>query len=443
MMGCSALGDVPFGIILNRFIYPTAYCICHAKMPPLGDGRETVAIWTDDGYRCCIKLQKGALVFDPVDPVQLTVDLVRCPSVTPVEGGALGLLHEMLAAAGFECSRVDRGQTANLYARFGAKGANKAFGFNGHTDVVPVGDLAAWTQDPFGGAILDGWLYGRGATDMKSGVAAFVAAAIDFVRQTPPDGAVILAITGDEEGAATDGTLALLDWMEAAGERMTHCLVGEPTCPNTMGEMMKIGRRGSMTAFISATGMQGHSAYPHRAKNPMSALVALLARLQSAPLDQGTEHFDPSTLAITTIDCGNPANNVIPAKGTATVNIRFNDAHSGASITQWLQDHASAVQTETGVQMDLRISISGESFLTPEGAFSAMISAAVQAETGIIPEPSTSGGTSDARFVKDHCPVVEFGLVGKTMHQVDERVEIAHIHSLKSIYGRILRDYFA
>ena len=224
---------------------------------------------------------------------------------------------------------------------------------------------------------------------------------------------------------------------------MTHCLVGEPTCPNTMGEMMKIGRRGSMTAFISATGVQGHSAYPHRAKNPMSALVALLARLQSAPLDQGTEHFDPSTLAITTIDCGNPANNVIPAKGTATVNIRFNDAHSGASITQWLQDHASAVQTETGVQMDLRISISGESFLTPEGAFSAMISAAVQAETGIIPEPSTSGGTSDARFVKDHCPVVEFGLVGKTMHQVDERVEIAHIHSLKSIYARILRDYFA
>lgn len=379
----------------------------------------------------------------PVDPVQLTADLIRCPSVTPVEGGALVLLADLLRQAGFDCTRVDRGNTSNLYARWGAKGANKSFGFNGHTDVVPVGDLAAWTQDPFGAAIIDGWLYGRGATDMKSGVAAFAAAAIDFVRQTPPDGAVILAITGDEEGEATDGTVALLDWMATSGERMTHCLVGEPTCPNTMGEMMKIGRRGSMTAFITALGVQGHSAYPHRAKNPMSALVELLGRLENDPLDQGTAHFDASTLAITTIDCGNPANNVIPAKGTATVNIRFNDAHSGASISAWLQDHAKAVASKTGVQIDLRISISGESFLTPLGDFSALIARAVQAETGIVPEPSTSGGTSDARFVKNHCPVVEFGLVGKTMHQVDERVEVAQIHTLKAIYGRILRDYFA
>lgn len=379
----------------------------------------------------------------PIDPVQLTADLIRCPSVTPVEGGALVLLADLLRDAGFDCIRVDRGETCNLYARWGAKGANKSFGFNGHTDVVPVGDLAAWTQDPFGAAVIDGWMYGRGATDMKSGVAAFAAAAIDFVRDTPPDGAVILAITGDEEGEATDGTLALLDWMAAQGERMTHCLVGEPTCPNTMGEMMKIGRRGSMTAFVTAIGVQGHSAYPHRAKNPMSALVDFLGRLEHDPLDQGTEHFDASTLAITTIDCGNPANNVIPARGTATVNIRFNDAHSGASISQWLHDHASAVQSHTGVQIDLRISISGESFLTPLGDFSALIARAVFAETGVTPEPSTSGGTSDARFVKNHCPVVEFGLVGKTMHQVDERAPVAQIHALKAIYGRILRDYFA
>jgi succinyl-diaminopimelate desuccinylase len=379
----------------------------------------------------------------PVDPVALTAALIRCPSVTPFEGGALVLLEEVLTDAGFACTRVDRNATSNLFARWGAKGANKAFGFNGHTDVVPVGDVAAWTQDPFGATIVDGWMYGRGATDMKSGVAAFAAAAVDFVRDTPPDGAVILTITGDEEGDATDGTVALLDWMAAQGETMTHCLVGEPTSPNTMGEMMKIGRRGSMTAYVTAIGVQGHSAYPHRAKNPMTALVRLLDRLASHDLDQGTDHFDASTLAITTIDCGNPANNVIPAKGTATVNIRFNDLHSGASLTAWLQGQANQVQVETGVQIALRVTISGESFLTPPGMLSDLIGAAVCAETGVQPALSTSGGTSDARFVKDHCPVVEFGLVGKTMHQVDERVEVAQIHQLKAIYSRILRDYFA
>ena len=379
----------------------------------------------------------------PVDPVQLTADLIRCPSVTPIEGGALVLLERLLAEAGFACTRVDRGGVANLYARWGAKGANRSLGFNGHTDVVPVGDAAAWTHDPFSGDIVDGVLWGRGATDMKSGVAAFAAAAVDFVRQTPPDGAVILAITGDEEGDAEHGTVALLDWMSREGERMTHCLVGEPTCPNEMGEMMKIGRRGSMTCWFTAEGVQGHSAYPHRAKNPMSALVALLARLEAQPLDAGTEHFDASTLAITTIDCGNPANNVIPARGTATVNIRFNDAHSGASLTDWLRGHAQAVEAATGVKIGMRVQISGESFLTPPGDWSAMIARAVEAETGRVPEASTSGGTSDARFVKAHCPVVEFGLVGKTMHQVDERVEVAQIHQLKAIYTRILKDYFA
>ena len=379
----------------------------------------------------------------PIDAVALTAALIRCVSVTPADGGALALLETLLSAAGFDCTRVDRGGTPNLFARWGARGATRSFGFNGHTDVVPVGDATAWTHDPFGGTIVDGYLYGRGATDMKSGVAAFAAAAIDFVRATPPDGAVILAITGDEEGEATDGTVALLDWMATTGERMTHCLVGEPTCPATMGEMMKIGRRGSMTAYITAAGIQGHSAYPDRAKNPLSALVQLLRHLDAHKLDEGTAHFDASTLAITTIDCGNPANNVIPAKAKATVNIRFNDAHSGASLTTWLQTEAARVQARSGVTLDLRITISGESFITPPGALSDLISSAVFAEIGVTPGLSTSGGTSDARFVKDHCPVVEFGLVGKTMHQVDERVLVGQIHQLKAIYGRILRDYFA
>ena len=379
----------------------------------------------------------------PLDPADLTAQLIRCPSVTPAEGGAIALLGTVLTAAGFTCTRVDRGGIANLYARWGQRGANRAFGFNGHTDVVPVGDVDAWTHDPFGAEVRDGVMYGRGACDMKSGVAAFVAAAVDFVQQTPPDGAVILAITGDEEGEGKDGTLAILDWMAFNGERMTHCLVGEPTCPHEMGEMIKIGRRGSMTAQITATGVQGHSAYPHRAKNPLSAIVRLLARLEAEPLDRGTAHFDPSTLAITTIDCGNPANNVIPARATAAVNIRFNDTHSGDTLSAWLRSETEAIAGATGVEIGMKISISGESFLTPPGELSALVAAAVQAETGRKPVASTSGGTSDARFVKDHCPVVEFGLVGKTMHQVDERVEVAHIHTLKAVYGRILRDYFA
>lgn len=379
----------------------------------------------------------------PTDPVVLTAALIRCPSVTPVEGGTMAVLTDLLTTAGFECHRVDRGGVANLFARWGHKGANRSFGFNGHVDVVPVGDVAAWTQDPFGAAVVNGWMYGRGATDMKSGVAAFAAAAVDFVHDTPPDGAVILIITGDEEGPSVDGTVALLDWMGAQGEQMSHCLVGEPTCPDTLGDMMKVGRRGSLTVWFTAHGVQGHSAYPHRAKNPMSALVKLMTRLEAEPLDQGTAHFAPSTLAITTIDCGNPATNVIPAKGYATVNIRFNDAHTGASVSDWLAAHAQAVEAETGVKIAQHVSISGESFLTEPGEFTALVASAVKAETGITPEPSTSGGTSDARFVKNHCPVVEFGLVGKTMHQVDERVEVDQINRLKAIYTRILHSYFS
>jgi len=389
--------------------------------------------------------QIGAALAAPPqsDAVTLAAELIRCPSVTPIEGGALQLLEGFLTAAGFECHRVDRGVTPNLYARWGRKGANRSFGFNGHTDVVPVGDEAAWTHPPFSGAIIDGVLWGRGATDMKTGVAAFAAAAVDFVRDTPPDGAVILAITGDEEGDAIDGTPALLDWMTREGEQMSLCLVGEPTCPNTMGEMMKIGRRGSISAWFTARGVQGHVAYPHRAKNPISALMMLLSRLEATPLDHGSDHFDPSTLAVTSFDVDNKATNVIPATATAALNIRFNDLHSGESIAAMLQAATQAVAAETGVEITLTTRISGESFLTPPGALSGLITRAVEAELGITPEASTSGGTSDARFVKNHCPVVEFGLVGKTMHQVDERIEVEQISQLKSIYYRILQDYFA
>ena len=378
----------------------------------------------------------------PTDPVALAAELIRCPSVTPEEGGALKLLERHLADAGFECTRVDRGGVANLFARFGAKGAARSFGFNGHTDVVPVGDAAAWSHDPFGGDIVEGTLWGRGATDMKSGVAAFAAAAMDFVRETPPDGAVILAITGDEEGDATDGTVALLDWMAREGERMDICIVGEPTSRAQLGDMMKIGRRGSMTAHFTARGVQGHSAYPQRAKNPVSAMAKLIARLADHRLDEGTAHFEPSTLAPTTIDTGNPATNVIPAECRATVNIRFNDAHDSASLTKWLEAERAGVAAETGVEFAMEVKVSGESFLTPPGRLSDMVARAVRAETGLTPELSTTGGTSDARFIKDHCPVVEFGLTGKTMHQVDERVPVEEIVKLKAIYSRMLKDYF-
>jgi len=377
------------------------------------------------------------------DPVALTADLVRCNSVTPLEGGALVLLEKLLTQGGFTCTRVDRGGICNLYARWGRKGANRTFGFNGHTDVVPVGDIDAWTVDPFGADIKDGFLYGRGSTDMKSGVAAFAAAAIDFVAATPPDGAVVLAITGDEEADARDGTTALLDWMTENGEAMTHCLVGEPTSPNHMGEAMKIGRRGSMTVHYTFSGVQGHAAYPHRAKNPCTAMAMLMHRLASHKLDDGTDHFDPSSLAVVTMDTGNPATNVIPSTCRASINIRFNDTHTGASLTKWLAKEADKVAAETDITITNTTKISGDSFVTPPGELSDLIASAVRAETGQTPELSTSGGTSDARFVKNHCPVVEFGLVGKTMHQVDERVPVKDIVTLKAIYTRILQTYFA
>ncbi len=378
-----------------------------------------------------------------IDPVELTAALVRCPSVTPADAGALDILHKLLSDAGFTCAWADRGGIRNLFARWGAQGNTRCFGFNGHTDVVPIGDEAAWTMPPFGAEIKDGIMYGRGTTDMKSGVAAFAAAAVDFVSTSPPAGSIVIAITGDEEGESVDGTLALLEYMENNGERMDVCLVGEPTCPNTMGEMIKIGRRGSMTIKFRVIGKQGHSAYPHRANNPLPPMMRLMDRLASHELDAGTDHFDASTLAVVTVDTGNPATNVIPAECSAAVNIRFNDSHSGASLSDWIETEVNAIRKAYGIEVETQIKISGESFITPPGELSAMVSNAVENVTGNKPELSTTGGTSDARFVKSHCPVVEFGLVGQSMHQVDEHVRVDHIHELKMIYSRILQDYFS
>lgn len=378
-----------------------------------------------------------------IDPVELTAQLIRCPSVTPKEAGAIKLLEDMLSQHGFHCTRISRGGIENLFARWGSGKTGRSFGFNGHTDVVPVGDLEKWTFDPFGAEIEDGFMYGRGAVDMKSAVAAFVAAAVDFVNETPPEGSVVITVTGDEEGDADHGTVAILDWMSEQGERIDHCLVGEPTCPEHLGEMIKVGRRGSMTAVIKATGVQGHSAYPHRAKNPLPALAKLIDRLAGHELDKGTEHFDPSTLAVTSIDTGNLANNVIPAKAKAVVNIRFNDTFTSKQLGIWLKQEAERISTETDIEISVEAKVSGESFLTPPGELSSLVGRAIKNELGIFPETSTTGGTSDARFVKNVCPVVEFGLVGKTMHSVDERVDISQVHHLKSIYTRILKDYFA
>lgn len=379
---------------------------------------------------------------DGVDAVELCADLVRCESVTPNEGGALRLIEPILTNAGFTCTRIDRGGVCNLFARWGENTNAPIFGFNGHTDVVPIGDAAAWTVPPFGAVIKDGVLYGRGAADMKSGVAAFCAAAIDFVKTTPK-GAVVITLTGDEEGPAEHGTRAILDWMNANGERMDHCLVGEPTCPETMGDMMKIGRRGSVNATITARGVQGHVGYPDKAKNPMPALVGLLGGLCAHRFDDGNDYFQPTRLEITAINTDNLATNITPASAVAKINLRFNDAHTSDSLIAWLNAQLQSTAKKTGIAFDLQTHVTGESFLTPPSEFSDLIAAAVKAETGITPTPSTTGGTSDARFITHHCPVVEFGLVGKTMHQVDERVSVDHIRQLKAIYLRILQSYFS
>jgi len=380
-----------------------------------------------------------------LDPLQLTQSLIRCPSVTPAEGGALDLLERTLAAIGFRCWRLPfqaEGSVAvdNLYARWG-EGQGPAFAFAGHCDVVPVGDAAGWSSDPFGAVIRDGRLIGRGAADMKAAIACFVAAAERFLarRGSGFAGRIALLITGDEEGPSVNGTKPMLGWLKAQGERLDACLVGEPTNPEALGDMIKIGRRGSMSGYLTVHGVQGHSAYPHLADNPVHRLIRMLESITRDPLDAGTTHFQPSTLQVTSVDVGNPASNVIPAAARAIFNIRFNDAHSSASLTRWLEERFAAV----GGRYELKLHVSGESFLTPPGALSDVVSRAIEQVTGRRPELSTTGGTSDARFIKDYCPVAEFGMVGRTMHKVDEEVALADIERLARIYERVLDGFFA
>lgn len=373
------------------------------------------------------------------DPVQLTADLIRCPSVTPEEGGAITLLEDRLGQAGFACTRISRGGVENLYARWGTEGP--LFAFSGHTDVVPTGDHAAWTHDPFGAEIDDGILWGRGAVDMKSGVAAFSVAAMRMAEEKP-SGSIALMITGDEEGPSVDGTPAILDWMEANGEVPAFCLVGEPTSVATLGDVAKIGRRGSATGTLTVRGKQGHAAYPERAANPLPVLAAICARLADTPLDLGSTHFQQSTLALTSIDVGNPASNVIPAEGRAIFNIRFNDNHTPESLAVWTEQIVDSQIRGTGCVADIEWFVSGESFVMEPGALSDIVVDAITDRQLERPALTTGGGTSDARYIKRLCPVMEFGLVGDTMHQIDERVPVADIHALTDIYHDIMRRFF-
>ena len=379
---------------------------------------------------------------DAPDPVRIAQALVQCPTVTPSEGGALLFLENLLGTAGFRCSRADRGAVPNLFAIWEGDRGRPVFGFNGHTDVVPPGDVSLWSVDPFGGELSGGELWGRGATDMKSGIAAFVAAAIERVHSSPPSGSIAIAITGDEEGAAVDGTRALLDWMEGNGQRMDVCLVGEPTSQLEIGDTIKIGRRGSLTARFRAIGKQGHAAYPHLARNPIPPIAMICSRLSTLSLDDGSHYFDPSTIALTSVTTSSHTPNVIPAVCEATVNIRFSDVHSSRTVSDRLHELAREAESKTGAEVELDITVSGESFLTPPGELAALVAQAVREISGRSPAFSTGGGTSDARFITAHCPVVEFGLVGKTMHQIDERAPLADIRTLTAIYRRILDLYF-
>jgi len=387
------------------------------------------------------------LAFDPTDPVALTQALVRCASVTPAEGGALALLDAVLSAEGFKVERPVFSEPGmpdieNLYARIGSGGP--VFVIAGHTDVVPPGDLAAWTHDPFAAEIEGGTLYGRGACDMKGGLAAMTSAAIRYRRENPDaPGSIAFLVTGDEEGPAVNGTVKLLAWADARGERFDHCLLGEPTNPAAMSDMIKIGRRGSLTGKLAVQGIQGHVGYPHLAQNPIRGMVRLLAALDATPLDAGTEHFDPSNLEVTTLDVGNPATNVIPAQARAVFNIRFNDLWTPETLAAEIERRLHEAAGNT-----VRYEISFEptnavAFLTQPGPFVAMAADAVEAETGKRPALSTTGGTSDARFIKNYCPVVEYGVVGQTMHQIDERVAVADLVTLERITHRLLAGYFA
>jgi succinyl-diaminopimelate desuccinylase len=375
-----------------------------------------------------------------VDPIALSRALIRRPSVTPADAGAMDIVQDALEALGFICRRMRFGEIENLYARWGTNGPNLCFA--GHTDVVPVGDAEAWTHDPFAAAVEDGVLVGRGAADMKSAIAAFIAAASHAIVDGGAKGSLSLLITGDEEGVAEDGTRAVVDALAAEGEVIDHCVVGEPTSSQAFGDMIKIGRRGSVNAQIVVEGIQGHVAYPHRAANPLPPMIRFLSAAQSRVLDEGHEGFQPSNLEVTTVDVGNAASNVIPARASARLNIRFNPAHTGAGLSGWLQAEATTAGEGFPGRIVLTTRISGEAFLTTPGRFTDVVAGAVAAETGVTPELSTTGGTSDARFIRALCPVVEFGLVGATMHQVDEQVAVADVEALARVYRRIIGDYF-
>lgn len=380
-----------------------------------------------------------------IDPIALAQALIRCASVTPADAGAQDVLAAALEALGFRTERLvfgtpPDGPVTNLFATIGS--GSPHFAFAGHTDVVPVGDRAAWSVDPFAGVIADGQLVGRGANDMKAAIAAFVAAAAAHVARGCP-GRLSLIITGDEEGPARFGTAPMLDWLEAQDLVPDLCLVGEPTSAQALGDMIKIGRRGSLNAWITVNGAQGHVAYPQRADNPITRLVAILAVLKGRLLDEGNAWFQPSNLEVTDLSinggAGNPATNMIAAQASARLNIRFNDAHRGADLEAWIRqvvaDHAPTA--------DVRVAISGEAFFTEPGDFSALVVDAVQSVTGTTPELSTSGGTSDARFIRRLCPVVEFGLPGATMHKADESVAVADVTALAAIYDGVLQRAFA
>jgi succinyl-diaminopimelate desuccinylase len=381
-----------------------------------------------------------------LDPVALAQELIRCPSVTPTEGGALNLLEARLTELGFTCTRLpfsdtDTPDVDNLYARLGTQAPH--FCFAGHTDVVPVGDAKAWTVDPFDAVIKDGLLLGRGATDMKGSIAAFAAAVSRLVAKGHIKGSISFLITGDEEGPAINGTRKVLEWLEAQGEVIDDCLVGEPTNPHALGDMIKIGRRGSTNGWITVLGAQGHVAYPHLADNPTPRLVAMLNRLVGDHLDDGTEHFQPSNLEITQVTVDNEATNVIPAEARARFNIRFNDLHTPDALEARMRAHLDAVTAEMGGAYDLKMIASGDAFLTAPGQLSTLIADATTKATGRTPELSTSGGTSDARFIKNYARVVEFGLVSQSMHKVDEHARVDDIIALADIYETVLGGYFS
>lgn len=380
-----------------------------------------------------------------IDPVSLAQELIRCPSVTPNDAGALDVIERALKSLGFNCHRLrfeDEGADAidNLYARIGSARPN--FCFAGHSDVVPPGEASLWRSDPFAAEIRDGVLYGRGAADMKSAIAAFIAAIARVINDGNPKGSISLLITGDEEGDAINGTAKVLDWLKAHGESIDHCVVGEPTSTARPGDTLKIGRRGSLTVRVAGSGTQGHVGYPRAANNPIPALAKLVTRLSEYQLDEGTEHFEPSSLSFTTVDVGNRAGNVIPAEARAQLNIRFNDKQTAEGLIDWIRREADAIAKSCEIAITLQPVIGARAFLTSPGVFTELVAKAVTRTTNAAPQLSTTGGTSDARFIKDVCPVVELGLAGSTMHKVDECVPVADIHRLTDIYAHLLRDYF-